>query len=282
MNHLKYWNINESPFGSVNSKEQFFCAGTVDEAMARIGFLVQNRRKLGLLVGQSGSGKSTTLTSIQFGLPGTLDRHRMRAASLSLLGLSSGEFPRRLLAKLTPHRNRADQQVRRAELVWRDIEDECSAAGAQEQRIVVALDDSEAAQPPLWVDVVRLLSLPGPLTIVMGCTPMGISSIVATVLERCELKLDLPSWDLAQTASYFEWALARVRARDDLFDAQAITRVQELSNGLPRRITQISELALAAGAVRRMEQITGVLIDQVADELLAIHPDAHNLSPILA
>lgn len=100
----------------------------------------------------------------------------------------------------------------------------------------------------------------------MSLDDESIVNLPRWILDQCELKIDLPSWDLGQTADYFDFALHQVGGDVDIFNGQAITRIQELSDGIPRKIAQISELTLVAGAVRRSERVTSELVDQVCDE----------------
>ena len=56
-----HWNLQETPFSGRNPKARFFASPTHDEALARLHFLVDERRRLGLLLGPAGSGKTLVL-----------------------------------------------------------------------------------------------------------------------------------------------------------------------------------------------------------------------------
>ena len=56
-----HWGLRESPFRGLANPRYFYCSPTHDEALARLQFLVQHRRRLGLLLGMPGSGKSLLL-----------------------------------------------------------------------------------------------------------------------------------------------------------------------------------------------------------------------------
>ncbi len=59
--YLSYWGLAESPFRA-SLDARFFHQGLAhEEALARLHFLVDEQRTLGLLVGASGSGKSMLL-----------------------------------------------------------------------------------------------------------------------------------------------------------------------------------------------------------------------------
>ena len=54
---------------------------------------------------------------------------------------------------------------------------------------------------------------------------------------------------------------------DAIFDAGAIDRLHQLTNGVPRRICQLAELALAAGAGQDEAEIGGETVEAVFEEL---------------
>src|SRR4051794_40746625 len=53
-----YWGLGESPFRGHLDARYFHQSATQEEALARLHFLVEERRTLGLLLGEAGSGKS--------------------------------------------------------------------------------------------------------------------------------------------------------------------------------------------------------------------------------
>ncbi|MFO0922898.1 MAG: AAA family ATPase [Pirellulales bacterium] len=279
MNHLTYWKLAQSPFTHGNTKPFFYTGGSVDEAMARIGFLIENQREIGLMVGPTGVGKSSLLRNLKWNLGKTHRGQSPELVYVSMTGLMHGELPRRIVASLRLGTGASDQFASRPlELVWRDIEDLSVGVSLQNQRLVFLLDDVDKAHSLVWEDMARLGQLPGGATLVLASQDQGLRNVDSSLLERCELRIDLPLWDLAQTADYFEWALLKANASDDLFDSQAIIRIQELSNGQPRRMAQLAELGLVAGAVRRSMSVTGPMVDQVASELaepLGMAPSNH-------
>ena len=56
-----HWGLQESPFRGDLDPKSFYQSPTHEEALARLSFLVGQHRRLGLLVGPSGSGKSLLL-----------------------------------------------------------------------------------------------------------------------------------------------------------------------------------------------------------------------------
>ena len=56
-----HWGLRESPFRGLADPRYFYCSPTHDEALARLSFLVENHRRLGLLLGVPGNGKTLLL-----------------------------------------------------------------------------------------------------------------------------------------------------------------------------------------------------------------------------
>ena len=61
---VDYWELQSAPFHSPTGAG-FFASASSDEAAARLQFLVENRHRLGVLIGESGCGKTVLLDKFQ-------------------------------------------------------------------------------------------------------------------------------------------------------------------------------------------------------------------------
>src|SRR5215218_9050514 len=86
--YLKHWGLSESPFGCGLDPRHYFRGSTQEEALARMQFLVQERRRLGLLLGAPGTGKSLLLGVLKR----DLELSGAKVAIASLLGTAAEEF----------------------------------------------------------------------------------------------------------------------------------------------------------------------------------------------
>ena len=59
--YLSHWGLRHCPFPAVPSQRTFFRSPTHDEALARLHFLADEHRRLGLVLGGPGSGKTALL-----------------------------------------------------------------------------------------------------------------------------------------------------------------------------------------------------------------------------
>src|SRR5690242_7280459 len=83
-----YWGLKDSPFRGALDPRRFYAGATQDEALARLYFLVDEHRPLGLLLGDPGSGKTLLLDVFARQL-GLVNR---QTARISLLGIDVHEL----------------------------------------------------------------------------------------------------------------------------------------------------------------------------------------------
>ncbi len=277
MSYLQYWKLASAPFDS--NAVGFFSGGSIEEAIARVTFLVASRRRLGILVGPTSVGKTLLLRNLRKPIAAVSPLNRPQIIYLSLLGLSAKELYLSLAAKLgegvvgqgkSTGFDASEGYVAHA---WSRLQDVLLASTATKTPIVLLLDDVSLANPGVLAGIHRLLEVNCPVSCVLGVCSERSGSLPSFLQERCQLRIDLPSWDLGQTADYFDFAIGKAKGRPGIFEAQAITRIHELSDGLPQRINRLSELALVAGASKRIPRITSELTDQAFEEFSLLQPN---------
>ena len=113
--YRQYWGLRESPFRGALDPRLFFPSPTHEEALARLHFLVDERRRLGLLLGLPGTGKSLTLEVFAR----RLRRAGAQVANINLLGIEIHEFLWLVAAELGANPDRRDDPFR----LWRSVLD---------------------------------------------------------------------------------------------------------------------------------------------------------------
>ena len=86
-------------------------------------------------------------------------------------------------------------------------------------------------------------------------------------MSRAELQIDLPCWEISQTSEFLGWSLTRVGRKEPVFTDQAVELIQQFSGGIARKIVQIADLSLVAGAVSQSNCVDFDCVEQVAQEL---------------
>ena len=261
MTYWRYWQLKGVPFAGDYS-QPLFRGASVEEAIARIEFLITNRRSLGALIGPTGIGKSSLLRYCANQPLTSAEVPNVQAVRTSVLGMNRGELLVFLASRLTGSRS-ATTSVQ----AWNVICDYFRAADREGTQTVLLIDDTESSSVEAEADIHRLLSMAFPMTLIFAVEREMASAVSSQLFDRAELQIDLPAWDALQTSEFLLWTGQRLGRNEPIFTDSAIEKIQELSLGRPRRIVQLADLAFVAGAVSQMDAIDAECIEQVACEL---------------
>jgi general secretion pathway protein A len=260
-----HWGLSRSPFANSTSGRCFYLHPGGEEALARLGFLIEERRRLGLLLGEPGGGKSTLLSR----LAADVAYNGGVVADVSLIAINADELLWQTAAELGANPNPSDPTF----LLWRTLTDRVAELRYQRLNTLLVLDDAHRATADALAVVERLVHCePTPeatLTIVLSANFESAARLGAGLLSSADLRVDLTAWSELDTAQYVQQALAEAGANRGVFDAAALTRLHELSGGIPRRVNQLADLSLLAGAGQKLERIDAATIEAVFSELSA-------------
>jgi general secretion pathway protein A len=67
--------------------------------------------------------------------------------------------------------------------------------------------------------------------------------------------------------------LSAAGARHEIFSADALTAVHELTGGNPRRINRLCDLVLLIGFAEERQRIRAEQVEQVSNELVTVTPE---------
>ncbi len=261
--YQSHWGLREIPFRNRLDPRFFFESPTHEEGLARLHFLVEQRRRLGLLMGGSGSGKSLLLEIFaaqnrQKGYP---------VASFSLLALDPSEFLLELAQRfaLNPPTNCS------LPALWQMLLDRINEYRYMQLPTLILLDDADRAAPVLLPQITRLaqydLTPESRLTLVLAGRQQRMGRLGEDLLELAEIRIDLDVWQSNDTEAYVKSSLSRAGRNEPIFDTTALARLHDLAQGVPRRVNQLADLALLAGAGRGLPNIDAHTVDSVYEEL---------------
>ena len=267
--YLSHWGLRESPFHTALDPKTYYASPTHEEALARLHFLVEDRRRLGLLLGGRGSGKSLLFRVF---LP-QLRKAGRQTAALNLLGLDVREFLWTLAAELAINPRPDDHSF----VLWRRIVDRLTENRYQQLSTVIFLDDADGARREVLSHVVRLLqhdpSPENPLTVILASDPRRVGKLGRRLLDLAELRIEVEPWDAAETSEYLRSRTTQAGGQSPIFQPSAAARLHKLAKGAPRRLSQLAELTLVAGAGQHLESIGESTIDSVYEELSVLRPE---------
>jgi type II secretory pathway predicted ATPase ExeA len=272
--YQSHWGLRESPFGRGVDPRAFYQSPTHEEALARLYFLADEHRRLGLLMGPAGSGKSLVLQVFA----AELRRRGSSVARLNLVGMEPAEVLTSLAIQLGSGLEGSESPA----VAWRALQDRLATARYQELAVVVLLDDADQADRSVLPHLVRLAksddSPESRLTLILAGRREGMGRLGAPLLDLAELRIDIQPWAPGDTQNFLARSLTQAGRTERVFQEPAVARLHELSHGIPRYVRQLADLALAAGAGQRLPEIDREVIDAVYQELSLAAPAGAGLS----
>ena len=257
-----YWGLNQSPFSIAAGQALVDQSPLHAEALARLAFLVENRSQLGLLAGPAGSGKTLVLS--QFA-------RQQRTAGTAVAELTCAAGPQRdALLELASGWGANPDEKADAGRLWRIATDRLAELRLEQVPAALVIDDAESAAADVLGLVHRLLKLPDcQLTVVAAAGESAAGRLAPWLVELAELRIELSVWTEDETRHYLKSSLSRAGRQQPAFADRAVRRLFELSAGVPRRVNQLAQLALVAGAGQELTQIDEQTVLAVHEELSA-------------
>jgi general secretion pathway protein A len=258
-----HWGLREQPFRGCLDPKAFYQSPTHEEALARLSFLVEQHRRLGLLIGPSGSGKSLLFEVFAQ----RLRRQGRSVAKLSLLDIE----PTEMLTLLATEWELPVGSLQSPPVLWRTLTSRLMEHRYQQLETVVLLDDVDQADPRTLQHVTRLVRFdPSPemrLTVVLAGRQECLAKLGQSLLSLADLRIDVEPWQRADTEQFVSTSLSRAGGRTATFAEPAVDRLHELAHGIPRRVSQLADLALLAGAGQNLDQINAGVVEEAYQEL---------------
>ncbi|MHB8901566.1 MAG: AAA family ATPase [Thermoguttaceae bacterium] len=231
-------------------------------------FLIEEHRRLGLVLGPSGCGKSMLLEIIA---------RRVRAwgrgaAKVGLLGYHPAEF----LAAVADELRVAVPRGAASWQVWQCLQRRLRENRYQQLETVLLLDDADQAAPDLLTQVIRLtkedMTAGSLLTIILAARPEGVGRIPESLLELVELRIDVPAWEADDTQAFLARSLEQAGGKAGAIETAAARRMHELAGGSPRRVRQLADLSLLAAAGMNLRAVDVATVEAACEQLAVCRP----------
>jgi general secretion pathway protein A len=272
--YLDYWQLAAKPFEPSADRATFFPNDSHEGALMKLRYAIENERSAALLAGPAGSGKTMLIHLLYNDWP-ELFRPRVH---LVFPQMSSRDLLVYLAERLgappvDPPRHTVEESVRRLEdLLYQNVR--------QGRHAVVAIDEAHLLEDCGVLETLRLLlnfefdGRPA-LTLVLVGQMNLVSAIdrLPGLNERLSVKTLLRSFTPDETARYIQFRLEAAGSMREIFSPDALEALHYLSQGMPRQINRLGDLALVVGYADRLPQLTARQIEAVSEELVTIAAD---------
>lgn len=263
-----FWNLSEKPFSHQSEVTHFYRGKSHNAAMLRLKYGLENFAGPGLIMGLSGTGKSSLIRVFAGENPA------MRPfVHIVFPALECDELLRLIAAELSES---PVTDISGTDNVLRQIQKSLRSYAEREQHPLLCIDDAHLLpEDSLQYVVQPLLNMAESdatirLSILLAGLPVLSSRLrkVGELSERVAVTTTLSGFTAKETAEYVSGCLKQASGRDDIFSPAALRRLFEVTAGNPRRINRLCDMALLVGYAEQLTQITEAEIDAVSAEML--------------
>jgi len=268
-----HWKISERPFENWGDTRYFFASEVHESALLQLHYAVQSRRAAVAICGDSGMGKTLLLDT----LVEQLSDNDAPVVRIVFPHLSGEQLLGYIADELTGESGTADEPSRitlrrLSTFLKKNIEDGKHA--------VIVVDEAQVLTANDQLETLRLLlnlqhdrnRAESAMTLVLAGHTTLLTQIerYRALDDRLSAKCILNRFTSEQTDDYIAHRLRVVGGdAEEIFSSEALELLHLRSNGIPRRINRLADLALMVGYAEDIRKIDAYHIENVHQELVA-------------
>jgi general secretion pathway protein A len=269
--YLSHWGLESAPFEAKVDPRSYYPSECHQAAALKLHYAIEQRRSVALLCGDSGLGKTMVLESCLQQLTDEFSP----IARVVYPAMHPDSLVKHIVRQIGPRES--DDQLDMANLI-ENLERILRHNIGDGLHAVIAIDEAHLLQQYGALESLRLIlnlasdasSSESALTLVLcGATTLVSHVAKNTSLEdRIAVRCVLERFTLDDTIAYISHRLRSAGcSNEEVFMARAVETIQLLSQGVPRRINRLCDLALMIGFAQDRTKIDSKTIEAAHAEL---------------
>jgi len=263
--YTAYWKLTARPFDSSCDPQFYYPGDAYQVTLLKLRYALEHPQGAALLAGAAGLGKSLLVQRLLGDLP---------------QGLGSAVYvkfpqlpPTQLLALIAEELTGRNMEGATADRSVLAIQRALGKSEQEGRRAVLVIDEAHLVREAEALETLRLLMNFAPSwTLVLVAQPPLLPVLERTpdLEERIGVQCLLRPLTIDESIRYISHRVAAAGAPDvvSLFEPAALEVLHQLSDGVPRRINRLGDLALLIGFAEEQRRVTAEHVTAVAEELL--------------
>ena len=258
--YLDFWQMRLLPFENVPNPHFYYPAFGHEEALQRLIYTIDQGKGAAMVSGDIGCGK----TLVGNTLADRLADRNCRVARMTNPSLSSLSFLQTVATLFDAENSRSRSKAS----LWRSIEtvlrrDENSSPS------VLIIDEAQCISDPHTFEELRmLLNLQSEDRFLINIILLGQRELEANLQtrrslnQRIAIKYRLLALTPPETEAYIRHRLEVAGCQDIPFGPEAMARINDFAQGIPRIINNLCDRSLLAALIKQTRQITPEIVTQ--------------------
>jgi general secretion pathway protein A len=242
--YLEYWGFNEFPFENVPDPDFFYLSKSHEEALTRLIYAAEMRKGGAMLSGEIGCGK-TTLSKVYVQ---ELDSEKFDIGLIINPKLESKEFLQEVLYQFGINEV-PDSKVE----CLRTLNEKMLDNLKEERETLLIVDEAQLLDDSTFEEVRLLLNFQLNNRFLMTIILLGQPELrdkikaIEQLDQRIAIKYHLTPFNLEDTVKYIIFRQKKAGKAENVFSKEAIQKIFEHTEGIPRRINNLCDLSLLIG-----------------------------------
>lgn len=274
-----HWKLSERPFENRIDNKFYYPAESHQAALLKLHYAIENRRAAAVLCGPGGMGKSLLVDALQR----QLSDNCRPICHLVFPAMNGPQMVRYLVDRLagdagaeptpmgvSPQRDMATDIATFERVLRENLK--------KQRQAVVVVDEAHLLEQYDLLEPLRLLlnvaaaesGGESAWTLVLVGQPTLLAHVERyhALDERLGVKCMLNRFLPEESTAYIQHRLRSAGAdAEDIFDYAALERIHSLTQGIPRRINRLCDLALMVGYAEDRTLLTADVIENVHGDL---------------
>jgi general secretion pathway protein A len=264
----EFYHFNEKPFQIVPNPGYLYKSPKHQNALTYLEYGLSENVGFILLTGEIGSGK-TTLIQYILNKIGTdtevavIFNTNVSAYQLLLMILTEFELPSQKFDKTTA------LDILNQYLIQKYSE---------KKRVLLIIDEAQNLSPAALEEVRMLSNLQTEDQVLLQIMLVGQPELISRLRQpkllqfsqRIAVNFHLEGLNREEVGGYISFRLEKAGGRRDLFTAEAVDLISDLSRGIPRSINLLCQAALVYGFADEVKTIDKNVVEQITEDKIGL------------